>query len=112
MPKLNYKYRTEMKYLGIYQSFQPIIDKTPRLFAFVGDIQVIIHYDAEHPFYVEQIAVLLDSHRQYDILIEAYDVFECGIHFETDTDAKAFGVSLAENLIKYRRELLKYFRSL
>ena len=99
-----------MKYLGIYQSFQPIISKTPRLLDFVGNIQVIIHYNEEHPFYIEQIAVLLDSYREHDTLIEAYDVFECGVHLKTDTEAKAFGVSFAEELIKYRRELLRYFR--
>lgn len=101
-----------MKYLGIYQSFQPIISKTPRLFVSVDNVQVIIHYNVNHPFYVEQIAVLLESKIEHDTLIEAYDVFECGVHCETDADAKAFGFSFAEELIKYRRELLKYFRPL
>lgn len=99
-----------MNYLGIYQSFQPIISKTPYLFAFVDDIMIILHYNSENPFYVEQIAVMIESYvDEYENKIEVYDVFECGIPFKTDIEAKAFGVSFAKNLIKYRQELLKYF---
>ena len=97
-----------MNYQGVFQSFQPIIGKEPRLFAYVNNIEIIIHYNAEQPFYVEQIAVLLDSHIENGNRIEAYDVFECGLPFQSETDAKAFAVSFAKNLIKYRQELLRY----
>ena len=83
-----------MKYLGIFQSFQPILCKMPRLFANVEDVNIIITYDEQNPFFIENIGVLLDRHSVNNTLIVAYDVFECGIHFNTDEEAKSFQSNL------------------
>jgi len=100
-----------MKYLGIYQSFQPILCKRPQLFAYAENVNIIINYDELQPFLVEHIGILLDMCSDGNKQIEAYDVFECGIHFTTDNEAKAFAVSLAQNLIKYRYEFSRYYNN-
>jgi len=97
-----------MKYLGIFQRFQPLLCKRPQLFTNVENINIIINYNEQNPFLVEHIGILLDMYSDKDKLIEAYDVFECGMHFNTDYETKEFAVSFAQNLIKYRREFSNY----
>ena len=75
-----------MKYLGIYHDYNLPNVNFPRLIEFVNKIELLTSYNAENPFYIEQIAVLLDSNESYS----AYDVFECGVYFTTDVEAKAF----------------------
>ena len=67
---------------------------------------VFTSYNEDNPFFIEQIAVLLESTEQYS----AFDVFECGLYFNTDVEAKSFSRNFAENLIKYRQEFANYFR--
>lgn len=93
-----------MKYLGIYHDYNLPNVNLPRLIEYVHNIELLTSYNAENPFYIEQIAVLLDSNENYS----AYDVFECGAYFTTEVEAKAFTRTFAENLIKYRQEFAKY----
>lgn len=93
-----------MNYLGIYHNYNlPNID-SPRLFTYVNNVDVIINYNEQCPFYIEQIAVLLERTDKY----EAYDVFECGIEAKTDVDAIATARSFVQNLLKYRNTFAKY----
>jgi hypothetical protein len=91
-----------MKFIGIFHNQNLPKHDYRRLFTFVGNADVIISYNEDQPFLVEQIAVLLDN--EYS----AYDVFECSCRFESDVDAKEYAHSFAENLIKYRKSLSDY----
>ena len=93
-----------MKYLGIYHDFNLPNINLPRFIEYIGNIDILTSYNAENPFFIEQIAVLLDANENYS----AYDVFECGAYFATDIDAKAFTRTFAENLLKYRQEFVNY----
>ena len=93
-----------MKYLGIYHDYNLPNHNLPRLIEYINNIEILTYYNAENPFYIEQIAVLLDSNTNYS----AYDVFECGVYFTTEVEAKAFARTFAENLIKYRQEFANY----
>lgn len=95
-----------MKYLGIYHDYNLPNINLPRLIEYVNNIELLSSYNAENPFYIEQIAVLLDSNENYS----AYDVFECGAYFTTEVEAKAFARTFAENLIKYRQVFTNYYR--
>ena len=93
-----------MNYLGIYHDYNlPNID-SPHLFTYVNNVDVIINYNKQCPFYIEQIAVLLERTDKY----LAYDVFECGIEAKTDVDAIATARSFVQNLLKYRNTFAKY----
>lgn len=94
-----------MKYLGIYSKQNLSDNNTHLLLTYVGDVDVIINYNIKCPFYIEQIAVLLD--RKEDK--EFYDVFECEISASTDDEAKAYAWSFAENLIRYRQNFKEYY---
>ena len=56
-------------------------------------------------FFIDKICVLLESSSIYNM----YDVFEIQEDFDTDEDAKAFANTFAENVLKYRKNLLSYF---
>ena len=61
-----------MKFLGVFLYYNlPKIDM-PKLFAYVDSREVIVSYNKEQPFYVEQVSILIDSEYQ------TYAVFECG----------------------------------
>jgi hypothetical protein len=91
-----------MKFIGIFHNNNLPKHDYRRLFTYVGNVEVIIFYNEDQPFLVEQIAVLLDNEYR------AYDVFECLCKFESDVDAKAYAYSFAENLIQYRKSLSDY----
>jgi hypothetical protein len=96
--------RYEMKYLGIYHDYNFPNINLPRFIDYINNIEVFTSYIAETPFFIKQIAILLDRTDNYS----AYDVFECHIDFATDMQAKYFARTFAENLIKYRREFSNY----
>lgn len=89
-----------MKYLGNYQSFNLPKNERPKLFAYADEREIIVSYNDKQPFYVEQIAILIDSE------FLTYAVFECGIMFETDEGAKQFGKDYTCALI----ELVKNYQ--
>lgn len=93
-----------MKYLGIYHDFNLPNINLPRLIEYIDDVEVLTSYNVENPFFIEQIAVLLDTNENYS----AYDVFECGIPFTLEVEANVFSRSFAENLIKYRQIFANY----
>lgn len=95
-----------MKFLGIYHDYNLPKVNLPRLIEYIDNIAVLTSYNENNPFFIEQIAVLLESTEHYS----AYDVFECGLYFNTDVEAKSFARTFAENLIKYRQEFANYFR--
>lgn len=94
----------KMKYLRISPK-QDLSTNRYCLLANVEDVDIIINYNPQCPFYIEQIAVLLDRNENKEI----YDVFECGIEAHTDEEAKAIATSFAENLIKYRKQFKNYY---
>ena len=96
-----------MQYLGIYHNYNLPNINLPRFIDYIHDIELLTSYNAENPFFIEQIAVLLDGNENYS----AYDVFECGEFFTTDVEAKAFARTFAENLIKYRQEFANYYNN-
>lgn len=53
-----------MKFLGVFQNHNlPKIDM-PKLFAYVDSREVIVSYNKEQPFYVEQVSILIDREYQ------------------------------------------------
>lgn len=92
-----YKYHNTMKFLGVFQNHNlPKIDM-PKLFAYVDSREVIVSYNKEQPFYVEQVSILID--REY----QTYAVFECGFMCSSDEDAKSFGKNFTQALIDFLR---------
>lgn len=89
-----------MKYIGNFQNHNLPKNEFPKLFAYVDDKEIILSYNENQPFYVEQIAILIDSEFQ------TYAVFDCGVMFETDTNAKQFGQNFTFSLI----ELIRNFQ--
>ena len=86
-----------MKFLGVFQNHNlPKIDM-PKLFAYVDSREVIVSYNKEQPFYVEQVSILID--REY----QTYAVFECGFMCSSDEDAKSFGKNFTQALIDFLR---------
>ena len=69
----------------------------PKLFAYVDSREVIVSYNKEQPFYVEQVSILID--REY----QTYAVFECGFMCSSDEDAKSFGKNFTQALIDFLR---------
>lgn len=82
-----------MKYIGNFQNNNLPKASCSKLFAYYVEREIIICYNEQHPFFVEQIAILFDSEYL------TYAVFECGIMCNTDTDAKKLGVKFAQELI-------------
>lgn len=86
-----------MKFLGVFQNHNlPKIDM-PKLFAYVDSREVIVSYNKEQPFYVEQVSILIDREHQ------TYAVFECGFMCSSDEDAKSFGKNFSQALIDFLR---------
>ena len=61
---------------------------------------VYIYYTPDSPFRIQKIAVQLSD--------DYMDLFECDVHADTDTDAKAFANAFAEELISYREIYNKF----
>lgn len=97
-----------MKYLGVYHDYNLPNINLPRFIEYIGNIELLASYNEENPFFIEQIAILLETTENYS----AYDVFECGIYFSTDIEAKSFAKTFGENLIKYRQEFIRYHNSI
>lgn len=70
----------------------------PKLFTYLDGREIVLNYDAENPFRVEQVAILFDS--QYN----TYAVFECGLMFHTDLEVKEFGKNFAQELLNVLRK--------
>lgn len=83
-----------MKYIGNFQNHNLPKNEYPKLFAYVDDREIILSYNKNQPFYVEQIAILVDS--EY----HTYAVFDCGLMFENDEDVKRFGRNFTSALIE------------
>lgn len=86
-----------MKYIGNFQNHNLPKNEYPKLFAYVDDKEIILSYNENQPFYVEQIAILIDSEFQ------TYVVFDCGLMFGSDEDVKEFGRKFTSELIEYIR---------
>lgn len=86
-----------MKYIGNYQNNNLPKAEYPKLFAYYEDIEIIISYNEQCPFFVEQVAILFDS--EYN----TYAIFNCGYMCETDDDAKEFGVQFTKELFTVLR---------
>lgn len=84
-----------MKYIGNFQNHNLPKNEYPKLFAYVDDREIILSYNDSQPFYVEQIAILIDNEFQ------TYAVFDCGVMFETDIAAKQFGENYTSTLIDF-----------
>lgn len=84
-----------MKYLGNYQNNNLPKQDLPKLFCYLDEREIIISYNAEHPFFVEQISILIDS------MYNTYAVFECGKMCNGDKEAKDFGEDFAQALINF-----------
>ena len=95
-----------MNFLGIYHDYNLPKINLPRLIEYIGNIAVLTSYNENNPFFIEQKAVLLESTEHYS----AYDMFESGLYFKTDVEAKSFARTFAENFIKYRQEFTNYYR--
>ena len=63
-------------------------------FAYLDEREIIISYNREHPFGVEQISILIDSENTL------YAVFECGIFCTTDVQAKDVAKQFTQQLIE------------
>ena len=95
----------KMNYLGICHDYNFPNSNSPRLFTYINnDVDVVINYNEQCPFYIEQIAVLLERTDKY----RAYDVFECWIEAKTDVEAKEIARSFDQNLQKYRKSFAVY----
>ena len=53
-----------MKYIGNFQNNNLPRNEYPKLFTYVDDREIILSYNENQPFYVEQIAILIDSEFQ------------------------------------------------
>ena len=95
-----------MKYIGIYHDYNLPNINLPRFIEYINNIVVFTSYNEDNPFFIKQIAILLERTERY----YAYDVFECGIYFDTDIESKSFARNFAENIIKYRQEFANYYR--
>jgi len=99
-----------LKFKGIFAR-QDVPNRGHLLFAYYKGygIQILIHYNnnssyiKEVPFFVEQISVALSSNPEGD-----YDVFECGIPFETEEEINNYAISFAIELVKYRTKYVQY----
>jgi len=96
-----------MKYIGIYHDFN-LPSEGKLLAAYVGNIDIHIRYDEEHPFRITQVAILLEDSEQ----MKLYDVFECDYYAKTDVEARIFTTSFAELILKYRKEYGMYLNGL
>ena len=92
-----------MEHKGIYHDFN-LPRKGKLLAAYVGNIDIHIRYDEEHPFRITQVAILLEDSEQ----MKLYDVFECDYYAKTDVEARAFAKSFAEFLLNYREIYKEY----
>lgn len=86
-----------MKYVGNFQNHNLPKNDYPKLYTYVDDREIILSYNVNQPFYVEQIAILVESESL------TYAVFECEVMFETDVEAKQFGKNFACELIELIR---------
>jgi len=104
------QYDLMLKFKGIYIS-QNVPRQGHQLIAYYEKygIQILILYTndpsyiEEVPFFVKQISVALSSDPTGD-----YDVFECGIPFETEEEIKLYVISFAVELVKYRANFAQY----
>ncbi|MCF0218992.1 MAG: hypothetical protein HUK14_04345 [Muribaculaceae bacterium] len=86
-----------MKYIGNYQNNNLPHSNNPKLFAYLDEREIIISYDRENPFFIEQISILIDSENSL------YAVFECGFYCETDNQAKDVSIHFTQSLIELIR---------
>lgn len=92
-----------MKYLGI--SSTNYSNSSRCLYSYLDNVEIVIVLNEEVGFFIDKICILLESSSTYNM----YDVFEIQEDFDTDEDAKAFANTFAENVLKYRKNLLSYF---
>ncbi|MCQ2195788.1 MAG: hypothetical protein MJZ28_12695 [Paludibacteraceae bacterium] len=82
-----------MKYVGSFQNHNLPKNDYPKLFTYSEGREIILNYNDNRPFYIEQISILIDS--EYHL----YAVFECGLMFTSEVDAKNFGRNFTSELI-------------
>lgn len=82
-----------MKYIGNFQNHNLPKSDYRKLYTYLNEREIILSYNSTQPFYIEQISIMIDN--EYMV----YAVFECGLMFKTDTDAKQFGIDYTSALI-------------
>ncbi len=88
-----------MNYLGHYLfSNLPRIDDA-KLFEQAEGMVIIVHYNRELPYQVNQISIMRCNESGKD----SYDVFECLLFFDSDIKARGFGIDFAKMIIQARQ---------
>ena len=88
-----------MNYLGEYSDFNiPISsEEYGQLFAYTSnEIEVIIYYDRENPYWVKYIALLIGQTEEYS----AYQLYEHEYFNTTDSAVKTYITDLVEGILK------------